>query len=81
MKASKLWLEDAIKTLQADPALRSAKARQIAEDIQRRGVDPREFMQPHGLAIRPKTPQPEQVFRVESLFEASGARNMSKGEE
>jgi hypothetical protein len=45
MRASKLWLEDAIKTLQADPALRSAKARQIAEDISRRGIDPRQFMQ------------------------------------
>jgi hypothetical protein len=45
MHASRAWLEDAIKTLQADPGFRSSRAKQIAQDIQRRGIDPKLFTQ------------------------------------
>jgi hypothetical protein len=44
-RASRLWLEDAIEKLQADPSFTSSRTKQIAQDIQRRGIDPRLFTQ------------------------------------
>jgi len=43
-RASRSWLEDyAIKRLQRDPGLTNSETRKIAQDIQRRGMNPKDF--------------------------------------
>jgi hypothetical protein len=47
LKASKLWLEDAMIKLRNDPNLKNPFNRRIAQDIQRRGMDVKDFMNPN----------------------------------